>query len=145
MENNTELTPEAQALENSIISDLQNGTFSLIKGLAYGVGAEKEMQYVVSFRELTAGDLIDAQVASEKVVMTKEGPVLVSSPALMGVEMLRRQIAKVGCINGPLSLTQLKALDPEDFQRLSIATDVRDIALAASMSNDRGRVVAVSE
>ncbi|EAO1206232.1 hypothetical protein EX075_13790 [Salmonella enterica] len=145
MDNNTELTPEAQELENSIIGDLQNGTFSLIDGLPYGTGADKEMQHHVSFRELTAGDMIDAQVASEKVVMTKEGPVLVSSPAMMGIEILRRQIAKVGCINGPLSLNQLKALSQQDFHRLTIATDVRDIALAASMSNDRGRVVAVSE
>ncbi|EAM8767304.1 hypothetical protein BSZ44_05515 [Salmonella enterica] len=119
--------------------------FCLIDGLPFGTGNDKEMQFDVTFRELSAGDLIDAQVASEKVVMTKEGPVLVSSPALMGLEMLRRQIAKVGCINGPLPLHLLKSLSQQDFQRLSIATELRDMAMAASLSNDRGRVVAVSE
>lgn len=145
MQNETELTPEAQELQNSIIGELQSGTFKLLDGLPFGTGNDKVLQYDVTFRELTAGDLIDAQVASEKVVMTKEGPVLVSSPALMGLEMLRRQIAKVGEINGPLSMTLIKSLTQQDFQRLSIATELRDIAMAASLSNDRGRVVAVSE
>lgn len=145
MQNETELTPEAQALQDSIIGELQNNAFRLVDGLPFGTGNDKEMQYDVIFRELSAGDLIDAQVASEKVVMTKEGPVLVSSPALMGLEMLRRQIAKVGCINGPLPLHLLKSLSQQDFQRLSIATELRDMAMAASLSNDRGRVVAVSE
>lgn len=147
MENNTELTlgPEATELENSIIDELRNNALRLIDGLPFGTGDEMELQHDVTLRELTAGDMIDAQVAAEKVVMTREGPVLVSSPALMGLEILRRQIAKVGSINGPLSLAMIKKLSQQDFHRLSIATEVRDIAMAASLSNDRGRVVAVSE
>ena len=139
------LSAEAQALRDSLIAELQSGTVKLIDGLPFGEKDDVQMQYDVTLRELTAGDLIDAQVASEKVVMTKEGPVLVSSPALMGLELLRRQIERVGCINGPLSLALIKKLSQQDFQRLSIVAEMRDEVLAASMSNARGRVAAVSE
>ncbi|EBC0167650.1 hypothetical protein CR770_26080, partial [Salmonella enterica] len=70
MQNETEMAPEAQELHDSIISELQNNAFCLIDGLPFGTGNDKEMQFDVTFRELSAGDLIDAQVASEKVVMT---------------------------------------------------------------------------
>ncbi|MDF9346378.1 phage tail assembly protein [Escherichia coli] len=69
----------------------------------------------VTLRELTAGDLIDAQAAAEKLVMSKEGPILVSSPSRMGLEMLRRQIASVGCIKGPLSMALIRKLSADDF------------------------------
>ena len=103
------------------------------------------MQYDITFRELTAGDIIDAQMASERVVETKAGPQLVSSPSQMGLEMLRRQIATVGAIKGPLSLILLKKMSQRDFHRVSLATDLRDVAQAAAMTPERGRVAAVSE
>lgn len=139
------LSPEAQALHDSIVAELQSGVLKLNDGLPFGSGDDVQMQYDVKLRELTAGDLIDAQMAAEKVVMTKEGPVLVSSPSLMGLEMLRRQIASVGCINGPLSMALMRKLSTDDFQRLSLATELRDMAVAASLTQERGRVAAVSE
>lgn len=140
-----QVAEEAAQLEQEILSALQHGTFRLLDGLPFGQGDELEMQYDITFRELTAGDIIDAQLASERVVETKQGPQLVSSPSQMGLEMLRRQIAKVGVINGPLSLLMLKKLSQRDFHRVSLATDLRDLAQAASMMPERGRVVAVSE
>ncbi|STE16796.1 phage tail assembly protein [Citrobacter sp. wls718] len=140
-------SPEQEALDfqQEILDSLKHGTFRLLDGIPYGVGEEMEMQHDISFRELTAGDIIDAQMASERVVETKAGPQLVSSPSQMGLEMLRRQIAKVGVINGPLSLVLLKKLSQRDFHRISLATDLRDVAQAAAMTPERGRVAAVSE
>lgn len=139
--------PELEAFEfqQEILDTLKNGTFRLLDGIPYGVGEEMEMQYDITFRELTAGDIIDAQMASERVVETKAGPQLVSSPSQMGLEMLRRQIATVGVIKGPLSLILLKKMSQRDFHRVSLATDLRDVAQAAAMTPDRGRVAAVSE
>ena len=139
------LSPEAQELRDSIVAELQSGGLKLKDGLPFGTGDETEMQYDVTLRELTAGDLIDAQAAAEKLVMSKEGPVLVSSPSRMGLEMLRRQIASVGCIKGPLSLALMRKLSVDDFQRLSLATEMHDMAVASSLTQERGRVAAVPE
>lgn len=120
MENvNTELTQAdntvqqdpattAALLEQEIMAELQAGALQLKDGLPFGIGADCVMQYAVTFRELTTGDVIDAQTASEIPVTTAEGPMLVSSPSKMGVEMLRRSIATVGSINGPLSVALLR-------------------------------------
>ena len=75
----------------------------------------------MTLRELTTGDLLDAETAAERLVMTAEGePVLVKSPALFGYEILRRQIASIGKINGPISLRELRSLTPEDLNRISL-------------------------
>lgn len=132
------LGPEAQELHDSIVAEIQSGVLKLKDGLPFGTGDETEMQYDVTLRELTAGDLIDAQAAAEKLVMSKEGPILVSSPSRMGLEMLRRQIASVGCIKGPLSMALIRKLSADDFQRLSLATEMYDMAVAASLTQERG-------
>ena len=150
MENvNTELTQAdntaqqdpattAALLEQEIMAELQAGALQLKDGLPFGIGADCVMQYAVTFRELTTGDVIDAQTASEIPVTTAEGPMLVSSPSKMGVEMLRRSIATVGSINGPLSVALLRQLSQADFHRLSLALELRDLAQAASLSANRG-------
>ncbi|EJS83215.1 hypothetical protein AAUPMB_21767, partial [Pasteurella multocida subsp. multocida str. Anand1_buffalo] len=47
-------------------------------GLMFG----DEPQTEVTLRELTTGDLLDAEVAAERMVMSPDGvPVLVKSPA----------------------------------------------------------------
>jgi len=140
-------SPEQEAIEfqQEILNALKDGTFRLLDGIPFGTGDEMELQHDITFRELTAGDIIDAQMASERVVDTKAGPQLVSSPSQMGLEMLRRQIARVGVISGPLSLVLLKKMSQRDFHRVSLATDLRDVAQAAAMTPERGRVAAVSE
>ncbi len=133
------------AMEQEILEQLKNGGFMLTDGLPYGTGDDAEIQYDVTFRELSAGDIIDAQLASERVVETRNGPQLVSSPTQMGVELLRRRIAQVGRIKGPLSPALLKQLSPVDFERVSIASELKDTAIAASLAAQGGRVAAVSE
>ena len=62
-------------------------------GLKYG----DELQTAVTLKELTTGDLLEAQLSAEKLVFDGNGnPSLVNSPALFGYELLRRQIGKIG-------------------------------------------------
>lgn len=131
--------------EQDILNQLQHGGFRLVDGLPYGSGDDAQLQYDVTFRELSAGDIIDAQLASERVYDTASGPQLIASSSQMGLELLRRQIASVGCIQGPLSLALLKKLSQKDFQRLTVASELKDLALTAKMTSERGRVAAVSE
>ncbi|MDC9620141.1 phage tail assembly protein [Xenorhabdus sp. XENO-7] len=97
--------------------------FELKHGLAYGKDNDIEQQFEVELRQLTAGDLIDAEAASERVVMTANGPALLSSPSLMGYELLRRTIARIGKINGPIPLVMLKTLHQDDLALIAEQAD----------------------
>ncbi|EOM9762248.1 hypothetical protein ACLVZW_005659, partial [Escherichia coli] len=81
------------------------------------------------FRELTAKDSIDAEAEAERVVETNNGPMLIASPSLRGVALLRRQIAAVGDIEGPLSPRQIGQLSERDLSRLMAAVSLLDTAL----------------
>lgn len=115
--------------------------FQLKHGLSYGQGAEVEKQFDVELRELTAGDLIDAELASEKMVMTPKGPALLASPAMMGYEMVRRSVARIGVIQGPLSMALLKSLHQDDLEMLLQATNVQSDAAINTVNQviDEGR------
>jgi len=84
----------------------------------------------VVLRQLTAGDVQDASEASERLVATPTGDLaLVSSPARMGREMLRRQVARLeddngGKFDGPL--------EPEDMARLTV-TDLRALQMGVAI------------
>lgn len=98
-------------------------TIALIHGLAIGEEVYKE----VTLREPTAGDILDAQEASERLMMVPTGddgvePMLVSSPSRSSMEVLRRQIVSVGDISGPLDMKLLRKLDPEDLDLLLATT-----------------------
>jgi phage FluMu protein gp41 len=100
-------------------------------------------------RDLTAGDIMDAQEASEKVVQQRDGALaLVGSPARMGRELLRRRIA---CLygetgqkhHGPLAVAELDRMSPEDFKAVQDAADALDLLLAlraGTQAAARGRV-----
>ncbi len=90
-------------------------------------------------RTPTAGDVIDSQEESEKLVETIDGPRLVSSPTLSGVGMLRRQIVRIGNLEGPLSPSDLRKLTPRDMHALQAAANKLDDALAGEALADRGR------
>ena len=61
-------------------------------GLMFG----EERQLEVTLRELTTGDLLDAETAAERLVMTAEGePVLVKSTD---------QSHCVNCVHSPLKI-----------------------------------------
>ncbi|KFB90701.1 bacteriophage Mu Gp41 family protein, partial [Trabulsiella guamensis ATCC 49490] len=74
----------------------------------------------VKLRELTSKDIIDAQLAAERVVIGANGKaVAYCSEVLMGLELMRRQIALIGTIPGPLDMKQLHSLHPEDLKALT--------------------------
>lgn len=81
-------------------------------------------------RQLTAGDVQAASEAAERLVSTATGDLaLVTSPARMGQEMLRRQIARLeddngGKFDGPL--------EPEDMARLTV-TDLRELQMGVAI------------
>lgn len=105
-------------------------------GVMYG----DEPQTEVTLRELTTGDLLDAELASERMMMSPEGvPVLVKSPALFGYELLRRQIASIGKIQGPISMKMLRSLSSEDLQLISMFAQTWEAAKAQQVV-DRGRL-----
>ncbi|MDW7745874.1 phage tail assembly protein [Halomonas sp.] len=118
-------------------------TLTLIHGLRLGDETYKD----VVLREATAGDVLDAQEAAERLVFSpaQDGgsePVLVASPSRVGVEVLRRQIVSVGDISGPLELKLLHKLHPEDLNLLLARTEQLDgaaVAQAQSEAESRGR------
>ena len=85
---------------------------------------------IVVLRQLTAGAVQEASEAAERLVATLTGDLaLVSSPARMGREMLRRQVARLeddkgGKFDGPL--------EPEDMARLTV-TDLRALQMGVAI------------
>ena len=77
---------EAEDAVTALLADSHIVTFA--DGVTIGTVLYTEAE----LRELTARDLIDAQEASEKVVRSRDAVTLVSSPARMGIELLRRQV-----------------------------------------------------
>ncbi|EFK3949184.1 phage tail assembly protein [Escherichia coli] len=122
-----------------LAEQLANGYVDLLDGLPFGESRE----YRVTFRELTAKDSIDAESEAERLMETRNGPVLVASPALRGIALLRRQIAAVGQIEGPLSPRQIGQLSERDLSRLMAAVSLLDSAMAGKLVAERGRPDAV--
>lgn len=122
-----------------LAEQLVNGYVDLLDGLPFGESRE----YRVTFRELTAKDSIDAESEAERLMETRSGPVLVASPALRGIALLRRQIAAVGQIEGPLSPRQIGQLSERDLSRLMAAVSLLDSAMAGKLVAERGRPDAV--
>ncbi|EFA4899004.1 phage tail assembly protein [Escherichia coli] len=123
-----------------LAEQLAKGYVDLLDGLPFGESRE----YRVTFRELTAKDSIDAETEAERLMETRNGPVLVASPALRGTALLRRQIAAVGQIEGPLSPRQIGQLSERDLSRLMAAAGLLDSAMAGKLVAERGRSDAVS-
>lgn len=104
------------------------------------IGQEECSEVVL--REATAGDVIEAQEESERVVMTPDGPALVSSPTLVGLGVLRRQVVSIGSKAGPADTAWLKRLTVTDLGRLQAEADAMDALATASVGKDladRGR------
>lgn len=116
-------------------------TFMLKTGIPFGTGAEAEMQTEVTLRDLTTGDVIDAQTEAEKLVIHNGEPVLVNSPTQFGYALLRRQIGKIGKISGPISMAQLRQLTSEDMEIINAYVDASDAANAKRV-DERGRLAA---
>ncbi|SHF88472.1 phage tail assembly protein [Vibrio gazogenes] len=89
-------------------------TFELTHG--YKVGEVTHLE--VGLRELNSGDYIDAQMASEKVVVVNGEAVAYTSNVLYGLELLCRQVEFIGKVNGPLEEKDLRKLHQDDFALL---------------------------
>ena len=114
--------------------------FDLKDGLK--IGDKDGVQKHVVLRELTAGDIIEASQASERVAFTQSGEtVLTSSPSLLGVLLLCQQIKRLGDLDGPIPLNVLKRLSADDFTVLQQKSDAFDQSLrqASKDLENKGR------
>jgi len=120
-------------------------TVTLTHGLVTGKGSPDEATHrEVELRELNTQDVVESQLASERVLIGENGKaVAYCSEVMMGLEMLRRQIAAIGSIPGPLSLKQIYQLHPEDLKLLTERADDMDGLLAEV--GQRGRADAAGD
>jgi phage FluMu protein gp41 len=86
-------------------------------GLAIGGSIQK----LIELCQPSAGDLMDARRAAEKLVYTEHGPMLLVSPNLADMEVLCRQILRADGHEGPLSMNDLRSLSGRDLARLLCA------------------------
>lgn len=101
----------------------------------------------VILRQLTAGDVQAASEAAERLVSTATGELaLVSSPARMGQEVLRRQIAMLedgngGKFDGPLEPDDMARLTLTDLNTLQMGVGILDahVEKAVEAMGKRGR------
>lgn len=109
-------------------------TFELEDGFAAG----EQTHFEVGLRELNSKDVIDAQLASEKVAVVKGKAMAYTSNVNMGLELLRRQVEFVGSYQGPLSLKELYRFSPKDLDELRKKAEELDGLLAEEL-DERGR------
>lgn len=114
-------------------------TVTLEKGLTVG----DKTYTTATLKELSAGDVIAAMEESERVIMVPNAsgslePTLLLSNSLMGVNTLRRQIASIGDIQGPIEREQLNLLSDADLLLLQQGVQEMDAAAAQDISA-RGR------
>lgn len=119
---------------------MSNHEFNLKYGLKLG---DDTLKNVVMKSSLSAGEILEASEAAEKLAMVGEGvnkePMFIISPTLMGIESVRRQIVSIGDIQGPISLHQIKSLHEVDLQLLNqIAVDMEKIKVSQELAR-RGR------
>jgi phage FluMu protein gp41 len=110
-------------------------TIKLRDGLTIGNDKHTEAE----IREFTAGDIMDASAAAEKIVPTESGPVFVTSPTLMDMQLLCRQIVRIGEHRGPLLLAELRMISGYDLAKIQMAAAALD-AGAAKEAATRGRL-----
>lgn len=93
-------------------------------------------------RELGTRDIIEAGIDAETCVMGPDGQMhLVRSATKAGIELLRRQIVRIGPVDGPFTLAEFFKLAPEDFLALQAKAEELDAAIAKAMEGlaARGR------
>jgi len=111
---------------------------TIVVHLTHGLRVGEDVLFEAEIREATAGDVIEAQEEAEKLMISQGLPVLVPSPTRVGVGLLRRQLARIGDVQGPLALAEIKRLHPDDLQKLQNAAETLDSAAGEALS-ERGR------
>lgn len=119
---------------------MSNNQFDLKHGLKVG---DDTLKNVVMKASLTAGEIVEASKAAEQLVMCGEGenkvPMFVLSPTLMSIESLRRQIASIGDLQGPISMHQISQLHEDDLKLLNeFASKLEAIKVSQELAQ-RGR------
>ncbi|MBA3027439.1 MAG: hypothetical protein FP814_09810 [Desulfobacterium sp.] len=110
-------------------------TIDLKDGLIIG----DKKHTLAEIKEYTAGDLLDACDAAEKIVYTVDAaPILVSSPTRMDMELLCRQIVRIGEHPGPLSMNEMRKLSGTDLALLQGAAAALDAGASKAIAK-RGR------
>ena len=118
--------------------------------LKHGFRVGDHQFMVATIRETTSGDVIEANEESEKVVMVPTEDArgnlvteaqLVTSPTLVGINVMRRQIVAIDDYSGPLSLAEVKSLHPEDLNLLQAGVNQLDQLAAKALEGvaERGR------
>ncbi|MCX4349266.1 MAG: phage tail assembly protein [Alphaproteobacteria bacterium] len=91
---------------------MANLKFNLEDGLQINGAVHKE----VELRELTVGDMMDAEAEVEELVIAEDGkPVYKVSPSKFAHEILRRSIVKLGELPMPLSKAEYRLLSRTDL------------------------------
>lgn len=99
----------------------------------------KGNQVAAILRDATAGELIAARKASERIIETENGGIhLVVSPSEMTRAMLCLQVVRIGEIPGPLSVDLFNKLSALDVSILDDAVQKLDRAALKEVER-RGR------
>lgn len=106
--------------------------------IKHGLKLDGVPQLDVELREPDAGMIRESRVASERLMSSEQGPILVPSPSLARTELLRRQIKKIGAIPGPLDLTLFDQLSGVDLALIEAEAIKLDEAAFAEVAR-RGR------
>lgn len=103
-----------------------------------GIKAGEKVYLNVSIRNLTAGDVMDANLDAERLEMVPQmdasgqvtgyGPEYVKSPTLVAMHSLRRQLSIDGFLAAPLELETLRLFTPDDINTLSRMANAMDAA-----------------
>ena len=115
---------------------------SLRDGITIGDDCHRE----VALRELTAADIFAAQEAAERLVFSPDNdgrmqPALVVSDSKFGVELLRRQVARIGEIS-KITTDVLGRLSTHDLALLQEEAATLEAAGSRAIQEmaERGRV-----
>lgn len=145
-------------LKNKVTDPKAGNAVALLSGnslpveLTGGLAIGNVTYKTAVLRQLSAGDVQEAGEAAERLVSTPTGDfALVSSPARMGREMLRRQIARLeddngGKFHGPLEPEDMARLTVADLRTLQMGVAILDaqVETAVEAMNKRGRPAAGS-
>ncbi|PIW30925.1 MAG: hypothetical protein COW30_01005 [Rhodospirillales bacterium CG15_BIG_FIL_POST_REV_8_21_14_020_66_15] len=112
--------------------------------LARGFRIGDAVYTTVVLKEATAGDVLDAEIAAERVYATAAGPVVHSSPAVAAFELLARQVDRLigeggEEFEGAVTAKMLRALPRLDLDLLMAESRTLENAAEREVLSERGR------
>ncbi len=137
---------EARITDGATVAEAGRITMPLQDGIIIG-----SVCYTKAIlRQLSAGDILEAQEEAERLVYGKDGSLsLVMSPARMGREALRRQVLRLTSeagesLDGPLGIAELGRLSGRDLAAIQAGIELLDSGASktAEALGERGRIEA---